>query len=630
MERVLRPTPLYLSSMNLHSFRHIFWLMCASICSTLVWGQTPQGSLPKEITQWEKAQWLARPLDISNPSILRGIPTPPPGNNLRTAAEWEEIEVLTITWEMYRGQPTFPCILKQIASAATQECRVVVFSENVSQTTSYLSSNNCGGAVLMDSVDVVDAAYNSIWIRDYGANTVYTEYNDGRVLVDWLYNRPRPDDDAIPDALAEHMGLDLYSAIEGSDALMATGGNWMSDGHGTGFSSELILDENSGGNSWWTVYPDHSESEIDGIMSDYHGIDTYVKMDNLPYDGIHHIDMHMKLLDESTLLVSEYPAGVADGPQIEANLQYVLSNFTTKWGTPFNVIRIPSPPEYGDGYPNQGGDYLTYSNATFVNNTILLPTYYQQYDTTAIRLWEEAMPGYNVVGIDCDSQGEDLIRLSGAIHCITHSVGVADPLMISHLPLSDTEDVDNDRAVRADISHRSGIATATMSWSIGPDGPWTEVPMAEVDANDLFATYEASIPALPVGTKVHYFVSAEANSGKSGSRPMPAPEGWWSYKVVGASLGLDEANATSPWRALYPNPAKAMTCLELNMPKPTACQVTLHNSLGQQVRMLHEGVLPQGTQRLFLDASSLASGPYLVTLTTVHGTRWTERLMVQE
>lgn len=37
------------------------------------------------------------------------------------------------------------------------------------------------------------------------------------------------------------------------------------------------------------------------------GIDRYIKMDELPYDGIHHIDMHMKLLDEETLLVGEYP-----------------------------------------------------------------------------------------------------------------------------------------------------------------------------------------------------------------------------------------------------------------------------------------------------------------------------------
>ena len=55
---------------------------------------------------------------------------------------------------------------------------------------------------------------------------VYKEYNDGRVLVDWLYNRPRPDDDAIPDVLAAHMGLDLYSTIESPGDLMNTGGNF--------------------------------------------------------------------------------------------------------------------------------------------------------------------------------------------------------------------------------------------------------------------------------------------------------------------------------------------------------------------------------------------------------------------
>ena len=114
----------------------------------------------------------------------------------------------------------------------------------------------------MDNVDVVDAESNSIWIRDYGANTVYTNHNDGRVLVDWLYNRNRPDDDAIPDALAEHMGLDLYSTIESPGDLMNTGGNWMSDGFGTAFASELILEENSGGSTWWTEYPDHTRRRL--------------------------------------------------------------------------------------------------------------------------------------------------------------------------------------------------------------------------------------------------------------------------------------------------------------------------------------------------------------------------------
>ena len=321
-------------------------LGCLLVLVSTSWSQEER-ILPKGWAPWELDM---RPMGGASERSSRGIPTPPPGSDLRTAAEWEEIEVLTITWE------GFDCILKQIAAAAAQECRVVIFSEDPNETTSYLTSGTCGGSMSLDSIEVVDASTNSIWIRDYGANTVYTEWNDGRVLVDWIYNRNRPSDDAIPDALAEHMGIDLYTTLDAPLDLMNTGGNWMSDGFGTAFASDLVLEENNGDFAGWTTYPDHTEEEIDGLVEDYHGVHTYVKMTNLPFDGIHHIDMHMKLLDESTLLVAEYPAGVADGPQIEANLQYVLSNFTTRWGTPFNVVRIPSPPEQGGGYPNQNGD----------------------------------------------------------------------------------------------------------------------------------------------------------------------------------------------------------------------------------------------------------------------------------
>ena len=51
------------------------------------------------------------------------------------------------------------------------------------------------------------------------------------------------------------------------------------------------------------------------------GISTYIKMETLPYDQIHHIDMHMKLLDEETILVGEYPEGKLMVPQIEANIE---------------------------------------------------------------------------------------------------------------------------------------------------------------------------------------------------------------------------------------------------------------------------------------------------------------------
>ena len=553
------------------------------------------------------------------PIASRGIETPPPFDSLRTAAEWEEIEALTISWT------SFPCIQKQIVAASKEECTVIIFADDVNEVENYLTSSTCGGALDLENVDIVSAEYNSIWIRDYGANTVYGSWNDDRVLVDWMYNRPRPDDDVIPDVLGDHMGIDVYTTTAEPTDLMNTGGNWMSDGFGTAFASELILEENDGGSSWWTDFPDHSEAEIDQIIEDFHGVDTYIKMPVLPYDGIHHIDMHMKLLDERTLLVAEYPMGVADGPQINANMDYVLANYTTKWGTPFDVIRIPSPPEQGWGYPDQDGWYLTYTNSVFVNNTILLPTYYTEYDTTAIRIYEEALPGYEVVSIDCDNNGSAIISLSGAIHCITHSVGVEDPLMISHLPLPDTEDDQNDYAVDAYLSHRSGIETATLYWATDPVGDWTSVSMS---ATDDVGNWMAAIPAHPAGTTLYYYIEGAATSGKVGARPMPAPDGWWSFEVIDPTVGIGEWDA-SPMAAAYPNPASAITSIPMELRSGTSGSLVVYSALGAQVDVLHQGHFPAGRSNYFLHANRLAAGPYLIVFQTDEGDQWSQHLMVK-
>ena len=324
------------------------------------------------------------------------ITTPPNFSNIRAMAEWEEVQAITISWT------GFPAILKQIVAASRLETLVVILSDNVQATEDYLLSSNTGGSAFpnLNNVLIVDSNYDSIWMRDYAANPVYGNEVDSLFLVDWLYNRNRPNDDATPVDVAEVLNLDLYETSQSPYDLVNTGGNFMSDGFGTAFASELILDENDGNGLYNIYYPTHTEQEIDEILEAYMGIQTYIKMPTLPYDGIHHIDMHMKLVDEETLLVSEYPAGVADGPQINANINYVLNNYTSKFGTPFHVVRIPAPPSTGGNYPDNNGAYRTYTNAVFVNNTILIPTYREQYDTIAMRIWGEVCPGYTLVGID--------------------------------------------------------------------------------------------------------------------------------------------------------------------------------------------------------------------------------------
>ncbi len=557
----------------------------------------------------------------------RGITTPPEYDNIRTAAEWEEIEALTIAWE------GFECILKQITAAAVSECKVIIFTESVSSTSNYLQNNMCGGPVDMTNVEIVDTDLNSIWIRDYGANTVYGSWNDDRILVDWLYNRPRPDDDVIPDVLGEHMDIEVYSTTASPYDLMNTGGNYMSDGFGQAFESELIIDENNGETTWWTTFPNHSITEIETILEDFMGIETLVTMETLPFDGIHHIDMHMKLLDESTLLVSEYPDGLSDGPQINANIDYVLSNFYTKWGTPFDIIRIPSPPSTSGAFPGSqpeldneiDGYYRTYSNAVFVNNTVILPTYYEQYDTTAIRIWENALPGYNIVGIDCDSGNDNIISQSGAIHCITHSVGVEDPLMISHLPLDDTDNTMSPYTIEGYLSHRSGILMASVFYATSPEGPWIEIEMSDSGNGENFT---ADIPAYPEGTNIYYYIHGVANSGKVGNRPMPAPEGWWKFRIIGGNTGIDE-NELGGFAPIYPNPAGAITCVPVLMHSKTRAQVILRNVLGTTIEVIYDGELPHGETKLFFNASELSAGAYIVNLELDNGFSSSQKVMVK-
>lgn len=585
-------------------------LITTAVFATLTWyAAAQQEILPKGFTPEERARIERGDFEIQRPE--RGIESPPPFDNIRCMAEWEEIQALTIAWTSYPG------ILKQIVAAAKDQCEVIILSENPAQTENYLLGTQGAPALPdLDNVTILEIPFNSIWMRDYAGNPVYADEVGDLFMVDWIYNRPtRPDDDASPQAIADFLGLDLYTITEAPADLVNTGGNWMSDGFGTAFASELILEENAPGNPYGVTAK--TESEIDQIVQDYLGVDTYIKMTALEFDNINHIDMHMKLLDEETLLVGEYPDGIADGPQINANLEYVLSNFQTKWGTPFKVVRIPMPDSPSGLWPdsNPPAFYRTYTNSVFVNNKIILPTYREQYDTTAIRIYEENLPGYQIIPIDCDNSQETIISASGAIHCITHSVGVDEPLLISHQPLGDTEDSQNAYQVVAYMNHRDGVANGTLFWKTNPDDPYTEVAMAALGDNN----WSALIPAQPAGTKVYYYVRGEATTGKVQVRPLPAPAGYWSFRVLNGEVGIAEANGTSIFGAIFPNPASAITCIPMNLARSTSGTLWLTDATGREVEIIRSGHFPAGEMRYFLDASRYESGVYRVVFRSADG-----------
>lgn len=572
--------------------KHLFTLTCAVATFSLAAQETPEigHGLPIGLSSHEPATADEYKAGFSD----RAAVTTPPTFTPRTMAEWEEIQSLCITWTSYDG------ILKQIVRHAKEECEVIILCDDSTSVIAFLNNTSYGGPLPdLNNITFLETNFDSVWMRDYGMETMYENEVDSLYLMDWIYNRPRPADDASPEAIATFKNIALFSSSAAPNDLVHTGGNFMADGFGTAFSSELVYDENSASGDFNLTVK--TPAQVDALMNTWMGIDHYITMSTLPYDGIHHIDMHMKLLDEERLLVGEFPVGVSDGPQLETNLTGTVAPENSTFGTPFKLIRIPMPPSTGGAYP-PSASYRTFANNVFVNKTVLVPTYREEYDTTGLRILRESLPGYNVVGIDCDNSGMNIISASGAIHCITKGIGVADPLLIKHQALQDTYDDSNPYTVNAYVRHKSGIADVDLYWTTDTAAGYTAVAMTNTGGND----WSAQIPAQTVGTTIFYYIQATANSGKQQVRPITAPDGWWKFRVLGPSAITDAAGPAI--LDAYPNPTSSVLVVELG-DHSAQVHVYLADALGRTVIELHNGAL-HSDRRVFADLSRLSEGVY--------------------
>jgi agmatine deiminase len=501
-------------------------------------------------------------------------------------AEWEEVQAVQISWAFY---PTVPY---ELVRYAQEECPVVIVCLDSGEVRNALTA----AGVPLTNVRFVIADYNSEWCRDYGPMSVYSGDVDSLHFVDWIYNRPRPLDDSLSVTLANWFGVPLHQTTEDPYRLIGAGGNFMTDGHGTGFSSKLIFEEN----------PDQTEAGIDSIMAAFLGIHRYITMDDLMYDEIHHIDMHMKLLDEETILVGEYPEGQGDGPWIEGNLAALTSSTLSCFNRPYRIVRIPMPPEVDGSFPPESY-YYTYTNSVILNRSVLVPVYGFPQDSTALAIYRNAMPGYRIVGIPCN----ELIPGGGAIHCITREIGVSEPIWISHPPVYTRNGNDTSMAVCALVRSRIGIKEAACYWTADTGRGFREVAMTA-----LGDSFSAVLSPLPRGKTIFYYIGARSVSGRSVTRPLTAPRGF--YRVTAEDLTPVAEVPTMPRATVlsqnYPNPFNPFTTISFAIPDASPVRLSVYDVLGREVSVLVNEKKPAGSFEATFDASALASGVYVYRL----------------
>jgi len=151
---------------------------------------------------------------------------------------------------------------------------------------SYVESQYASNGVNTANCEYLIAPSDSYWTRDYGPWFRYNSTTSTIEVVDFVYNRPRPNDDDIPNVLASEYGLNsIFMDIN------HTGGNYMTDGHGISISTELVLTEN----------PSMTEEQIQEIFSEYLGIRTYDLYPDPIGEYIEHVDCWGKFLSPDTI-----------------------------------------------------------------------------------------------------------------------------------------------------------------------------------------------------------------------------------------------------------------------------------------------------------------------------------------
>ena len=312
-----------------------------------------------------------------------GRETDPPIGPVRNIAEYEPMQGALIRYPF--GIST--SIIKEIA----QDVKVYCLVSSGLQNSAYNSMNNAD--VNMDNVEFILGGTDSYWTRDYGPWWVVD--GNGEVgIVDFTYNRPRPNDNDAPLKVSDHLNVPYYSAD-----FVSTGGNYMTDGFGLSASTQIAYTENSECNTNdQSSVPLEPCEYVDNIVEDYYGVTDYHVVADPNNEYIDHIDCWGKFLSPTKILIRSVPTSHSQYNEIEEVASY-FEDVIASNGQPFEVFRIYTPNDQ------------PYTNSLILNNKVFVPVMNSSWDDEALDIYQAALPNHEILPFTGSWMSTD------ALHC---------------------------------------------------------------------------------------------------------------------------------------------------------------------------------------------------------------------
>jgi agmatine/peptidylarginine deiminase len=452
-------------------------------------------------------------------------PVPP----VRVVAEWEPAMGTLVSWPLGIPQDL-------VIELARDDKLYVLVTGTSAQNQARQTFHNWG--IDLSHVEYIHTNVQTKWTRDWGPHQIFDGNGDWAIVdpifegYPWVPVACQPisspggydGDDAVPPDVADHFGAPVHTF-----PAYLTGGNFLVDGHAAAFSTCAMVGENQ---QLWT------EAEFLALAQQYLGIRDYRVLDNTENWGIQHIDCWFKPLDEETLLVKLPPVTHEEYDRIQTNLE-MLAVARTRYGRPYRVIRIDTP-------PYNGYDVAAYTNSLILNKKILVPQFNIPGDADAIATFEAAMPGYEVIGFPWGGW-----HYYDALHCRTRAMFDRHMLRITHRRLAAWMPASAGHGVTAFIDDRSeaGLVADSLRvyWRETGAGTWSWEQLTTTAEPDVYA---ATIPEQPPGATVEYYIAAADQSGREESLPRTAPDGFYAFTVGCEPITLTLQKTRLSWTGL--------------------------------------------------------------------------------
>lgn len=475
---------------------------------------------------------------------------------------------------------------------------------------------------------------NSFWYRDCGPIAFYYGNDDKIGFLDLEYYGGRPLDDEIPLHIAMANDFPIFTT-----SLEFEGGNVLLDGLGSMVTSNSVYAANSDtygqmfigddGQIYEIIKKSLKSNQVIDSLRYLFNLNFLKVLPALRYDGgTGHVDLYVDMWDENRFVFTKFPEELksfTDYSITKRNIDTLLSIVRSN-GKKYTSSFIPLPKKDDGTWYKNNSDYAqltrSYSNHIIINKAIIQPVFANEVSGDKVQLQKDfdslsaKYPGYKIYPIDVRA----FDGFGGAIHCITKQIPAENPIRIYHTPIDDQTSYQPEYKIDATIQNQSGIAKAKVLWRYKGDKEWNELEMVK-DGENLFSSV---IGNNKTSGDIEYYIEAKSNNGKTITKPMTAPNGYYSFSFNIVSVNNSEFD--NQIGEFYPNPSTNFAQVQLRN-SSNVISISISDFVGRVIYN-KELNLTNDDDILEFNTSSLITGVYLIKFQLQNGTQITRKLVV--